>query len=274
MWDDQGDNRLYSVTSIISSALGKGDALVGHCVKMVAERAYDERAILGAFIRENNRDDALRWLKEARWKKSGPASWRGSQVHKAAEQINKGLKVTGDLEETHYAWVNQYRQFLDDFQPEFTMAEASVWNLTRRYAGTTDGAMIVEGTELIYDIKTTDKGPNHDGSRPPYPEVALQLCAYAHAEYVGLMRREEEYGGRRYYVMNEGYLMEEMPKFENAACLVLSPYDYELRPIRIDETIWDAWLHILEAARWTIETSKRVVGPVIMPSSKKEGAAA
>ena len=39
------------------------------------------------------------------------------------------------------------------------------------YAGTLDGVAKIGGKTLLFDIKTTDKPPDGDKSRPPDPEV-------------------------------------------------------------------------------------------------------
>jgi len=276
---------LYSVTTLIKEAMGKGDALVGWAAKVVAERAWDDYEILAAYVNSGRREEGLKWLKEARWQKTKKAQYRGKQLHTAAEQLALGHPVTG-VEEIHLPWVFQFQRFLDDHAPEYLMAEAPVYNLTQMYAGTLDGVVKLGRTELstrriLMDVKTTDTGPNdvnesgRKKARHPFIEVALQCCAYSRAEWVGLdsARRADGKQGRRIYTYDELTRKEPMMEVDGAICLVVSPVDYEIRTIAIDDEVWRSFLHCREVARYRLEISKRVIGPVVTTTTGEEVAA-
>lgn len=268
------ENRLYSVTTLIGEAMGSGDALVGWAAKVVAERAYDQHGILEAYVKSGERADGLKWLKEARWQKTKRAQYRGKQLHTAAEALALGQPVVG-IEEIHMPWVAQYQKFLDEHTPEFLMAEAPVYNLSQRYAGTLDGVVKLRSTlgdlNILFDVKTTDTGPNditdsgYPKARHPFPSVALQCVAYSRAEFVGLdpARRNDGKRGRRYYEFDELTRVEPMMEVDGAICLVVSPVDYEIRTIAIDDEVWQSFLHVREVARYNLQISKRVIGPVV-----------
>lgn len=261
--------RLWSVTTLIGAGTPK-EALIGWAARVTAERAYDKEATLTAMRVDGDRDAAVKWLTDARWEKSGSAALRGTTVHSFIEAYALGQtpEVHPDLE----PYNQQILRFLDDHQPEFEAAEAPVYNLTLGYAGTMDMILRVGGRRCIVDAKTTDK-PLDARSRPPYGEVALQLAAYAHAETVGVSPAVmRTHNSRRYYVYDDALEYAPMPEVEGALALVVSPYDYRLIPVRIDDEVWRAFLAVREVARWNLSISRNVFGPTITVPVKEVAA--
>jgi hypothetical protein len=257
------EQRLWSVTTLIKEGLPK-EALTYWAARVTAERAYDDITILQAFAQKQQRDEAVEWLKRSRFEQTRKAAARGTALHEAAEQY--ALGTTPDVEPHVMPWVEQYRKFLLDFKPQFLAAEAPVYNLTERYAGTMDGVVVIEGQTVLLDVKTHAKD-NDAQSRPPYADVALQLVAYARAERVGVdPAQRRNYNGRRYYIWKEGAAWVPMPALDGAVCLAISPFDYELVPVAIDDEVWDAFLATRAVARFQLQTSQRVLGPPLEPS--------
>lgn len=252
---------LVSATTLIKDALGTSQALVNWAVNTTAVAAYDRQAILHQFHQDGDREGAIKWLKDQRWQKTGEAAARGTDVHRVAEAMHLGQVV--DYDEHLEGYIAQYRRFLSDFRPEFLLAEAPVYNLTHRYAGTLDGVAIIDGRPVVVDIKTTAHGPDSGKSRPPFPEVALQLTLYRHAEQVGLLAERKEIQYRRYYVIDEQAHLEPMPETEGGVCIVVSPEDYLVVPVDTSERIWKACRHVIQVARYQTETAKTVFGPTI-----------
>jgi hypothetical protein len=145
------------------------------------------------------------------------------------------------------------------------MAEAPVYHPAEHYAGTLDGIMELEGSRLVFDYKTTEHHPDGEKRRPPFPEVALQLCAYRHAREVGVLSEQRYAGGRRYYLYDPDVPHEPLPETDGAICIVMSPYDCFAVPVRTDEQVWDAWLHVIECARWQLQDGYGVFGPQLAP---------
>jgi len=257
------DDRLWGVTTLGKlGAPGNPDALIGWACNQVGRKAVSSLPVLSSMIANGQEDDAVRMLVSARWESNKLAIQRGRDLHDAAEMLGLGQPLEDDRE-TPY--VEQYRRFLEDFAPKFEMVEAPVYNLTYRYAGTLDTIAVVQDMRLLWDVKTTDKRPTAD-NRPPYPETALQLVAYRRAELVGLSPAlQREWGGRRYYVYDPVAPYAEMPEVDGAAVLVVSPYDYQLVPVRADDEVWQSFLYVREVARWSADVSKRVIGPPITP---------
>jgi hypothetical protein len=254
---------LWSATTLINLALGTSKPLVEWNVRMTAEAAYDKLNTLRAFHEDNDRDGAIKWLKDARWVKTGAAAARGTDVHTAAEAL--ALGTTPEPEEHIAPYVTQYRRFLEAFQPEFLLAEAPVYNLTHGYAGTLDGVLRMQGQTVVADIKTTAHGPTSGKARPPFPEVALQLTLYRNAELVGLLADRREVNYRRYYAYDPASHTEPMPATDGAVCIVVSPEDYLVVPVDTGPRVWRYCRHMIEMARWQAVDSKTVLGPVVQP---------
>lgn len=254
--------RLWSVTTLIGAGTPK-EALIGWAARVTAERAYDKAATLDAMRQDGDRAAAVKWLTDARWEKSGSAAHRGTEVHKIIEAY--ALGQTPEVPVEFEPWHQQIRLFLDQHQPEFVASEASVYNLSLGYAGTMDMILVVDGARVIVDAKSTDKTPDAR-SRPPYGEVALQLCAYSRAEKVGLSPATmRSHGGRRYYIFDEALEYAPMPELDGAFALIISPVDYLFVPTRIDDEVWRSFLAVREVARWNLDISRRVFGPTVTP---------
>lgn len=268
---------LWSVTSLIKLGLGTSEGLVRWRSGEVAGAAYDRFPILKSFVEDGDRAGAVKWLQDQPFAKSGQAAARGMEVHKAAEQF--ALGQTPDVEDHVLPYVEQYRRFLDEHAPTFLMSEAPVYSPTYGYAGTCDGVMELGGKRVVFDIKTTAHGPDAvtdsgaPKSRPPFSEVALQLTAYRRAELVGVLSEQRYASGKRYYVYQPDAQHEPMPETDGAVCIVISPYDKLVVPVRTDDVVWNSWRHVMEAARWQVATSRDVFGPPITAPAREEVAA-
>ncbi len=259
--------RLWSVTTLIKLGLGTSDGLVNWSVKTTAEFAVDNYDIV-APLANRDRGAAVKLLTDARWQSSSKAAARGTELHKAAEQL--ALGVTAKVEDDVLPYLEQYQRFLNTYKPEFLMAEAPVYNPTYGYAGTLDGIVKIAGRTLVCDIKTTAHAPDSGKSRPPFPEVALQLTAYKNAEWVGLLSEMRYASGKRYYLYDPGAQHQPMPETDGAICVVISPYDYMVIPVRTDEETWRHFRHVMECARWQVAVSRNVFGPPITAANSHE----
>jgi len=150
------------------------------------------------------------------------AASRGSFVHDLIEQYVLSGKIPDAPQDDEDAagMLTQFVRFLNDWQPEFTASEMVVFNREHRYAGTLDFLANIpklgDGT-FIGDVKT--------GNRI-YPEVSLQLAAYAHAEFYETAQVKRS---------GDGATMP-MPELnDQAVVLHLRPDFYELVPAAIGE---------------------------------------
>lgn len=259
--------KLYSVTTLLSHGIPK-PALVGWAARTVAEYAVDQREAW-VKIAEDDRGAAVKLLSDARWRRNEKAATRGTDVHALIEEIALGGEP--EVPAVISGYIEQFRRFLADHEPTYLLAEAPVYNLTYEYAGTLDAVVEIRGRKFVLDVKTTDKKPSAR-NRPPYKEVALQLVAYARAEFVGLSPPDRHTGSTsRYYVYDPSTPSEPMPQVDGAFALAISPYDYRLVPARIDDSSWEKFLAVRETAMWMLDPSMELLGrPVRQP--RKEAA--
>jgi len=247
---------LLSVTTTIQEALGYGRGMLSWKDRFAGETAVDGHQVIGAMLAKGEREAAISYIKEASNRYAREAADRGTRTHAALEALTLGQAPRLDDEIEPY--VRQYGRWLDRFQPEFMMVEAPVYHPEMRYAGTTDGVMKLDGMALSFDYKTTAHPPEKE-SRPPYPEVALQLCAYARAKEVGVLS-EQRYSdrGKRFYIYDPTQAHEPMPEVDRnwALAIIISPFDCRAVPTRIDEEVWVAWRHAQAVARFRMEVAR------------------
>ena len=191
---DQPEFEVISVTSAVDGGLPKPQ-LIGWAAKVTAEKAVDNLPIVQAMVDSGQKREATDYLKNARWGDSGAKADRGTIVHAALEAHVEGKplsmeSIKGLLEDMRVPealWkstgnmIQGLMQFLADHQPEILWSEKTVFSRTHKYAGTADViARMKIGSEVvpvIIDVKT---------SKSIYDDTALQLCAYARADFVGL----------------------------------------------------------------------------------------
>lgn len=259
------ERRMWSVTELIDLGI-PSPGLQYWAAEQTALAAIDKRAAWEGILEAEGRDAALDWLKDARWRSVRKASDRGTAVHTHAN-----IMVLGAVPPPPPEWsaqhVAQFERFLEDFQPEYVAAEAPVYNLQFGYAGTLDAIVRIDGQLCVIDYKTTDKGPDAR-SRPPYPEVALQLCAYSRAERLGTGPADiGEVKRKRYYTFDpDTQPSEPMIQVDGALALMISPVDYELHAARIDDTVWHCFLYACEIAKWSTDVSRTAIGPPLSPT--------
>jgi hypothetical protein len=163
----------------------KSGALANYPAKATREYAMDNWLTLSDMTPAERR----KALTAAQYADRDAAAGRGTAVHKIAQQIvNLGPDADPELlpevPDTLTGHVEQYVDFLDRLDPQVAAVELVVANRTVRYCGTLDliadlgpvpwdGAVIPPGRWLL-DLKTSRSGI--------WPETALQLCAYEHAE--------------------------------------------------------------------------------------------
>jgi hypothetical protein len=135
------------------------------------------------------------------------------------------------------------------------------------YAGTLDGIATIDGTRVIIDYKTAKQSFDGRGNRKkPWVDVALQLAAYRNAEFAAIWRarRYEQYS-RRYYLLSgdERAMAVPVPHTDGGIVVHLTPHHCDVYPVDCGPEIHTAFLYAIEAARWSYQLSKRVLGDPI-----------
>lgn len=236
-WDGQ---RYPRVTSILSKGIPK-PGLIRWAGRFVAE---------GAVLQSDkwmDMDDAeaieyLAGLPDARRNNSANL---GSAIHAAADAVANDREYREQTPEAQ-KYVNGFFKFVEDFKPKFLFTEQPVFNRTHGYAGTLDAIVRIGRTNYVLDTKT--------GNRI-YPEVALQLCAYKNAEFIGREGGEEI----------------PLPPIKKGAVLHLGPNTYSLVEARVDDEIFEAFLSVKDVYYWSEGLSKVVLRSEIVPRGREVG---
>ena len=258
------DLRFYSVTTLIG-ALDK-PALLYWAAEETAKAAVKVATTLKRRINEEGEAEVVKWLRDARFrpgKDVRSASELGTAVHDAVEQYAL-TGVRPDVDDEVRPFLDRFDEWAQIWQPEYLAAEAAVYNKTYGYAGTLDAIAMIDGQRVLLDYKTSRKSVGSDGKpSKPYPEAALQLSAYRHAELIATWRarRFEKYR-RRYYLLNtdEEKLGEPMPELDGAVVLHITPEHADLYPVRADEAVFEKFLYCIEVFDWANGLAKEVIG--------------
>lgn len=172
-----------SVTSIRRMA-GVPHGLVAWQVSQVVKRATVEYETLASMLtrerkpreqvlEKNRLIEAQRWLRAAATEERDRTAALGTAVHDAAATGKRLEDVPAELRPR----LAQYLDFLEVSGAEVVGSEFQCWSPTIGYAGTCDALMRFPSGQLhVVDLKT--------GSGL-YAEYALQVMAYAMADFVG-----------------------------------------------------------------------------------------
>jgi hypothetical protein len=235
---------LWSVTTIIGGGAPK-PALLPWGIKATAEYAVANWERLAAMARAaDGEPDALAsvvgWLKGAPYRDRDKKADLGTLFHSIAEAHALGKPrplVTPEVAPL----VVQFERFLADWRPEILMSEATVYHRAESYAGTLDAIMRLGGRTVLADYKT---------GKDVYPEVALQLSAYARAEGVYLAPGS----------------VATLPSLDGAVVIHVTDAAYRVVPVDIGESAWRSFRYVREVFRWMDEISKGVLSePLTAP---------
>jgi len=284
---DTEPERFWSVTTLIKGGL-PSPALTAWGMRSVAEFAVANYRQLFAMVGSSYRfvrddagkitavvDDAdavvsaIDWLKAAPYRERDRKADAGTAIHEQAEAYVLGRPLPPP-EASIAGQVEAFRRFLDDFRPkyariaerDFWLAEASVFNRAESYAGTLDAIADIPGLgRVLIDYKS---------AKGVYPENALQLAAYRHAEFIGLPDGTEW----------------PMPPVDGCAVLHLpakpegwqptkADPGYALLPVIADEQVFKSFLYVREVFRFMEEVGKGVIGePIPAPVRRQRRKAA
>jgi ATP-dependent exoDNAse (exonuclease V) beta subunit len=289
---DDNDLTLWSVTTILKVL--SSEALLYWSAEQAAEAAIDNAATWQAMLTDRGRDETVKWLRDARFRRPKTAlsaANLGSATHKVCEHY----ALTGERPDRDFVagWVEhygssqvnvraetdvigrmlvQFDSWLQRFQPSYQATEVAVYHPTYGYAGQADAFLTIDGVRFVADYKTSRAAVDSRGKpKTPYPDqVGLQLAAYRNAEYAAVWRprRTEKYR-RRYYLLStaEREMAVPVPEVDTGLCIQITPESCEAYPIRCDESVHHAFLYTLEAFRWAQQTSKHVMGEALERSA-------
>lgn len=225
-WADQ---KFVSVTTVIGEGIPKPQ-LNKWFVKEMARIAALHRLHLSTLLEE----EALQFLIDYREPGFDGASTLGSNVHSIAEKIARGKKHrTPTAKEAPY--VEGFVAFIEKYSPRFIETEATVYSREHGYAGTMDAQVEIDGKVYVMDIKT---------GKGVWPEAALQIAAYRHADFIGRSDGRED----------------GLTPSDGGLVLHLRPRSFNVIPVDTGLNVFDTFLSALDIYRWVNMDSRFVIG--------------
>lgn len=217
--------KAWGVTTAMSKGLPK-PALVYWAARCAAEEAWDYFTDPVTRLRLD-RDEVITHLKRAHIRKRDDAAVRGTKVHHYAEQIMRGADSI-EVPEELAGHVKSAIRFMDEWRVRPLLIERTIGSYQWGYAGTFDLiAELPDGRRVLFDYKT--------GASGIWPDTALQLAAYRHADA---------------YVADDGteIPMREVGVTESKAVWVRAD-GYDVIPLQTDEKVFKVFLHMLQVAK-------------------------
>lgn len=228
-----------SVTTILNQGMAK-PALVGWAGETTALYAVDHWQEL------NRLKPATRYkrIREARFNQTRNATLRGSQLHEAAEAIVQGKPYTIPADSRPQA--EAYARFRDDWNVSPLATERIIANLDHSYAGTFDLLAMLGDECWLLDLKTNSSGL--------FPEVALQLAAYANATWA-----ETE------------PILERLRDAHTGAVWLKPDGGYDLASIRAEKEEFRAFLAARILAEWGKSDGDVISTPLVLQTREMIG---
>lgn len=225
-------------------------------VTTVLNAAYPKPALVGWAANEgagyvvNHWDELVEMTPAARYKavqgarfaENKRATARGRDIHAFGELLAHGEPA--DVPEHLVAPVRAYAAWLDAWDVEAMHAEASVINRRWRYAGTLDLIARIGGEVWLLDLKS--------GTRA-YPDHAIQLAAYAHAETLLTDDGEEI----------------PMPRIDHVGIVLVSEEGCQLLPVQAGEQTFAVFARLRVIAQWIWDNENG--GPIGEPLPDPNG---
>ena len=155
----------WALTQVITRAIDEYDELGN---MLTRPRRSRERV-----LEKNRSKEASKWLRSAATEERDRAADLGTRIHDAATT----RQALSDVEPDVRPRLRQFYDWLEQTGYTIIDTERQVFNLRLGYAGTFDLLVRMPGGDIkVVDIKT---------GKGTYVEHALQLIAYAMAEFIG-----------------------------------------------------------------------------------------
>lgn len=253
--DTDTGEKIPGVTTVAGNGLPK-PALLNWAGDATAEYAVDNWDDLSKLPLS----ERLKKIKGGRYEKRDAAAARGTQIHKLAERLIAGERVT--IPDNMTGYVEACVAFLNDFDVRQVHVEAVVYSETRRHVGTTDLIADV----LLPDMPDYDDIPRGDDGYSRglfdwktsksgiFGDVALQLAPYRHSEFL---------------VLPDGTVID-MPPVDFTAGIHLRPDGrYSFVPLLTDEDVYRDFQYVAQVAR-IVDGLRDLVGePIVPPTASR-----
>lgn len=202
--------------------------------KVVAEWVADNISTVFPLVM-SDRTAAIELMKGAPRRNTSAAGERGTEIHELYEKLARGQAIGRQHPELE-VYVDHYRKFEAKYKPEYLYIEETVWSDTHSFAGSFDFIAKIDGETVIGDFKSTRSGV--------HAEVALQLAAYSHADYI----------------LGQDGSRVALPKCDAGIVFHIRPEAAKVVPVRIDDEVFSVFRHLLAIFDWEKEMKNAVLG--------------
>jgi len=198
--------------------------LIGWAKKVTAQAAARDVKLLATLVERGGESAAAAWLKEIPDFERDTAGKMGTAVHILAEAIARKQPVV--VTEAQQPFVDRYVEWLAKHKPKFKNVEFMVYSASHLYGGTADAVVELNGELWLIDYKT---------GKDAYTDTALQLAAYAFADWAG------KPGDPRKYAI---------PKVTRFGVLHIRPDHADLIPYSVTAAEYEAFLACRRLFDW------------------------
>ncbi|MFF7408687.1 hypothetical protein [Streptomyces lydicus] len=234
---------------------------------MAAELALDSIDYLQRMV-DQDREGAKRYVAGAAYRYTDARAKIGSRAHDLFERMIRGERVNR-VHPDLVMYQRHFAEFLAVVKPVLVRAEDVAWSDTHGYAGSFDAWLMIRVTVLpdgSWELDPDGHNPlsvwvsviaDWKTSKSVWASVALQMSAYAHADKIIAPDGTEE----------------DMPAFDGAVVLHITPDGWDLIRVRIDrEDVFAAFLHLRETLKWESTLSKTVlIGSLAKNKARQTG---
>ncbi|WP_108934499.1 hypothetical protein [Streptomyces ardesiacus] len=232
--------------------------------KMTAELAVKSFPFLQEMVETAGEEAAVAYLKGAADRYTKARASIGSEAHDIFERIIRGdtyytkrdpfepTRFLNSLRKDLEPYRANFIEFMEMVQPEMVSAEDIAWSDTHQYAGSYD---VILRVRLSKDAKGNLYADPVNGawyliigdwktSKDTYPDVALQMSAYAHADKLIAPDGTER----------------PVPEFDGAAVLHITDTKWSFKPVDAGADVFQYFLALRKYFDWDREVSKTVIG--------------
>ena len=238
-----------SVTTVLGDGIPK-KALPAWAARSAAEYAVENINDLADLVAKGgvSLKEAIDRIKGAPWRQRDNKADIGTAVHDVAELLAgkpAGAEYELDLadyDESIHGYLLSLLGWFEKWDPSVEATEATVWSRQHGYAGTLDLICHIPsindaGTFSLLDFKT---------SKGVYGETALQLAAYANADFVLLDDGSE-------------HPLPSPITWLGVVHITPDGSPARLYPVAQDPSLFDTFLKAKDIAGWTRDTSRTAI---------------
>jgi hypothetical protein len=235
-YKDPDGNKVPGVTTAAKMA-NDGGAFIVTAADSVADWAGDHAAEFVDMTPSAIAKAGKAFFREHRW----DAADRGRIIHEHADKLLRGEEL--EIPDDDVAIVDTFLRMAKEWRLEPSHLESMVISTRWRYCGRLDFLGFANGEHpVLLDWKT--------GRTGVWPETALQLAAYRHADLIVLSDGSEH----------------PMPPVEMTAAVWLQDDRYQIVPVNTDGSVFRSFLYALETYRFTQrDKSELVLDPLETP---------